>query len=137
VQWSPEGGSLVYVHADNRGAGRSDLSEVVIQAAERGAEPDPLARGRDAVFSPDGEWIVYATQSGKTWRLARMRPDGSARRPIGQSSRHQRNPAVSPDGQHVAYLSSQGNIDHLYLRRMDGTGDRILLSQGSVAFPVW
>jgi Tol biopolymer transport system component len=138
VQWSPKGTSLVYVEADNRASdARSDQSQIVIQPAAPGAEASPLARGREAVFSPDGEWIVYATPSGKLWRLARVRPDGSGRRPIGESSRHQRNPAVSPDGRHVAYVSKVGSIDHLYLRRMDGSGDRILLNDGSVAFPVW
>jgi hypothetical protein len=137
VQWSPKGDSLLYVYADNRPEARTDRSEIVIQPAEPDMEPDRLARGREAVFSPDGESIVYATQSGKTWRLARIRPDGSGHRTLGLASHNQRSPAVSPDGQHVVYLAKQGNVDHLFLRRMDGTGDRILLREGSVAFPVW
>jgi len=137
VQWSPKGGALLYVHADNRAEAPSDRSQIVLQAAEEGAPPDLLARGREAVFSPDGESIVFTRQSGHLWRLARMRPDGSARRPIGESAHNQRNPAVSPDGLHVVYVSDQGSVDHLYLRRMNGTGDRLLLREGSVAFPVW
>ena len=66
-----------------------------------------------------------------------MRPDGSARKGLGNSVLRARSPAISPDGKHVAYVSNDDGLDRLYVRRMDGSGDRILLEEGAVAFPAW
>lgn len=134
--WSPREDLIVYVRADNRGGPR-DSSKVVVQSSTSGDEPQTLGRGRDATFSPDGDWIVFAGQGPGGWRLHRMRPDGGARKRLGESTLSARWPTVSPDGQHVAYISNEDGIDRLYLRRMDGSGDRILLSDGGAAFPVW
>ena len=110
---------------------------VVVQGSKAGDDGRRLGRGRDAVFSPDGKWIVFSGQGTKGWRLQRMRPDGSARKVLGDSALNARWPAVSPDGRHIAYVSDEDGFDRLYLRRMDGSGDRILLADGAVAFPVW
>jgi Tol biopolymer transport system component len=140
VRWSPEGEALVYVRADDRplrSERQRDLSEILRQAPQPGVEADLLARGREPVFSPDGQWIVFAAQTSEGWRLRRMRPDGSARASIGSSGLDERFPAISPDGEHVVYIAPDGGIDRLYVRRMDGSGNRILLTEGSAAFPVW
>ena len=133
---SPRDDALLYINAD-RGGGVRDRSEVVIKGLGNEEPISRLAFGRDAVFSPDGEWIVFSSQGSGGWRLHRMRPDGSARKPLGKSALSARWPAISPDGRHVAYISNEDGLDRLYLRRMDGTGDRILLEDGAVAFPVW
>ncbi len=135
-RWSPREDLIVYVRADNRGGSR-DSSRIVVRSSASGDEPQTLGRGRDAIFSHDGHWIVFASQGPGGWRLQRMRPDGAARKPLGESTLSARWPAISPDGQHVAYISNEDGIDRLYLRRMDGSGDRILLSDGGAAFPVW
>ena len=135
-RWSPGENLILYGQADVRG-GTRDQSLIVVRGSEPGAAVDPLVRGRDAIFSPDGEWIVFSSQGPRGWRLQRMRPDGSARKALGGSTLSARWPAVSPDGKHVAYISNQDGLDRLYVRRMDGSGDRILLEEGAVAFPVW
>jgi len=134
--WSETNRLVSYVEADDRGGPR-DGSVVSVVGIEPGDRSRRLTRGRDAVFSPDGEWIVFSSQGPRGWRLQRMRSDGSGRSALGDSVLSARWPAISPDGQHVAYISSDDGIDRLYLRRMDGTGDRILLEDGAVAFPVW
>ena len=135
-RWSPRDDFFLYVDADPGGAVR-DRSAVVIRGFESEEAGTRLALGRDAIFSPDGDWIVFASQGSGGWRLHRMRPDGSARKPLGKSALSARWPAVSPDGRHVAYISNEDGFDRLYLRRMDGSGDRILLADGAVAFPIW
>jgi len=135
-RWSPREDLFSYVDADTRGRVR-DESAVVVRGFEPEDEGSRLARGRDAVFSPGGEWIVFSSQGSAGWRLHRMRPDGSARKALGDSVLSARWPAISPDGRHVAYISNEDGLDRLYLRRMDGSGDRILLEDGAVAFPVW
>jgi dipeptidyl aminopeptidase/acylaminoacyl peptidase len=140
VRWSPQGDEIVYVHADNRAptATRRDGSTIVTQRVEPGAEPNVLSRGREPVFTPDGEWIVFTSQSSKGWQLQRMRPDGSARRSMGRTPRDDRQPAVSPDGRFVVYVSvDDEGQQRLFLRRFDGTGDRRLLPEGAGEYPVW
>lgn len=134
--WSPDGEQIIYVQADNSNR-RRDASSIVAQAPQLGAEVDLLARGREPVFTPDGRSIVYASQTSDGWQLRRMRADGSGRAAVGRSVRDERWPAVSPDGRHVVYISNEAGIDQLYIRRIDGSGDRILLEEGSAAFPVW
>ena len=135
-RWSSEGDQVTYFLAQPQ-ARRKDDSKIVVQGLRAGSEPRVVARGREPVFTPDGEWIIYASQTASGWRLRRVRPDGAARSGLGKSHLDARWPTVSPDGRHVAYVSNADGIDRLYLRRMDGSGDRILLSTGSVAFPVW
>ena len=135
-RWSAGGDFILYIEADERGFAR-DASQVVVRDPRPGGKRSRLARGRDAVFSPDGSWIIFSSQGSSGWRLQRMRPDGSGRKALGVSVLSARWPAVSPDGKHIAYISNQDGLDRLYLRRADGTGDRILLEDGAVAFPVW
>ncbi len=135
-KWSPDGEEIIYVRSKATNP-RKDRSEIVSQAPELDAEVDALARGREPVFTPDGDSIIYSAQTAQGWKLRRMRSDGSGRAAVGRSVRDERWPAVSPDGRHVVYVSNEAGFDQLYIRRIDGSGDRILLKEGSVAFPVW
>lgn len=140
-RFSPDGEHIVYVRSVNRpqrtGQVR-DASTIVAQQVEFGADVVALARGREPSFSPDGEVMVYTSETIDGWKLHRMRIDGGARARLGGSIRDERNPAVSPDGRHVVYVSpGDDGIDRLYIRRIDGSGDRILLGEGSAAWPVW
>ena len=135
-KWSPNGEKIIYVRSHGTNP-RRDRSEIVAQAPRLDAEVDSLARGREPVFTPDGDSIIYSAQTAQGWKLRRMRPDGSGRAAVGRSVRDERWPAVSPDGRHVVYVSNEAGFDQLYIRRIDGSGDRILLEEGSVAFPVW
>ena len=135
-RWSPKGDLVVYGQVDERMGGR-DHSLILVREAKPGSEAKALVRGRDAIFSPDGQWVVFSSQGARGWRLQRMRPDGSARKGLGKSVLSARSPAISPDGKHVAYVSNDDGLDRLYVRRMDGSGDQILLEEGAVAFPAW
>jgi len=130
---APDGAAVAFVR--EVGAQRRDIW---IAALQPGAEPRLLAPGSDPRFSPDGEWLAFSAPVQRSWRLWRMRRDGSARAPLGRSTRQQRRPAISPDGQLVAYVASETPPrQHLYLRRFDGSGDRILFATGDATFPVW
>lgn len=140
VRWSPQGDSVVFVQADmrpKRTEKQRDRSQILARSVAPKADIERLVPGADPVYSPDGEWIVYAAKSGDHWQLRRIRPDGSARRSLGETSRDERNPAVSPDGRHVVYTAEDSGINHLYVKRFDGSGDRILLAEGAAAYPVW
>jgi Tol biopolymer transport system component len=130
---APDGSAVAFVRE-----GEAQRRDIWIAALQPGARPRRLAPGIDPRFSPDGEWVAFSAPAQRTWRLWRMRPDGSARAPLGRSTRQERRPAISPDGQVVAYVASESQPrQHLYLRRFDGSGDRILFATGDAAFPVW
>jgi Tol biopolymer transport system component len=148
VRWSPRGDMLLLAVIDStrreRGGGGARMLFALSPEAPPQAWPpgpgsmlEPLGRGRDPVFSPDGEWIVYSARVGGGWRLRRMRAEGGGRLPLGRGVRDEIEPAVSPDGSLVAYVSEEGGLHRLFVRRIDGSGDRLLLPDGAVARPVW
>ncbi len=140
-RWSPDGRTVVFARIDSRAAAGRGSGRGGMVLVSRSLTPDAaervLARGKQPVFSPDGEWIVYCAPGPEGWRLWRMRPDGSGRTPLGKGAHDERSPAVSPDGRFVAFIAEESGLDRLFVRRMDGSGDRILLGDGAVAWPVW
>lgn len=130
---APDGSAVAFVRE-----GGAQRREIWIAALQPDPQPMRLAPGSDPQFSPDGEWIAFSAPVQRSWRLWRMRRDGSARAPLGRSIRQERRPAISPDGRVVVYVASETQPrQHLYLRRFDGSGDRILFSDGDATFPVW
>ena len=121
------------------------VAEAEVGAAVDGEGDTPrrqaevLGAGRHPTFSPDGAWIVYSAPAGSGWRLQRMRPDGSARSPVGKAipSRNEQMPSVSPDGRYVAFVAEEGGLARLFVRSMDGSGERYLVGHGAVSVPVW
>lgn len=148
VRWSPRGDMLLVDVEEPERSARSGSSSRTIFAIPTDAPPQTwppnegsavraLGRGRDPAFSRDGEWIVYSARVGSGWRLRRMRVDGGARSAIGPGSRDEFEPALSPDGKLVAYVSEEARFMRLFVRRADGSGERLLVSAGAVARPVW
>lgn len=133
--WSPDGRQIVYVGALS-GGGSGILSVRLV--GERVTPPRVLARGgMDPTFTPDGEWIVYAAQTPRGFRIFRMRPDGTGKIAVGRGLHEERRPAVSPDGGFVAFVSMEAGRERLLVRRLDGSGGRRLLEDGDGAFPAW
>lgn len=100
-------------------------------------EPSLLLRGREPALTPDGQWIVFASQSSAGYRLRRMRPDGTSRVPIGPGGTEERMPTVSPDGRFIAFVQTGYGRRRLTVRRFDGKDERVLITSGWTEFPVW
>lgn len=127
------GESVAYVREAVRGRPQIWLAEISSASASR-----MLTSGRQPRFSPAGDWIVFVAPVRGIGRVWRMRPDGTARAPIGGGAREESNPVISPDGRFVAYVTAEREFRRqLYLRRFDGSGERILFADGDGDFPVW
>lgn len=131
---SPVRPQIAFVRVDPED-GRASLRVQTLDPLE---EPREVARGAAPVFTPDGEWIVYAGRTTRGQRLYRVRPDGGGRTPLGAGVHEEGQPAVSPDGRFVAFVVTEpSQRERIWVRRIDGTGDRPLLTSGDGSAPVW
>lgn len=112
-------------------------SYVATRPLDRGGPEELLLRGREPTLTPDGRWIVFASESSAGYRLRRMRIDGTSRVPIEPGSSEERMPTVSPDGEFIAFIQVSGGRRQLAVRRFDGARERVLLREGWSEFPVW
>jgi Tol biopolymer transport system component len=132
--WSPDGSVLIW-----SGLGPGDAD--VLMAVDPGAPAPPrvLTRGREASFSADGAWIVYSAPVRGSWKIWRMRPDGSGKHPLGASPRRERQPAASPDGRFIVYVSeeSEGGRQQLWVRALPAAIDRPLAHDHDGLLPAW
>jgi hypothetical protein len=102
------------------------------------APPRRLGPGREPAFSRDGEWVIYAAPAAQHgFRNLRVRPDGTGRAPIGETTLEEHLPAFSPDGRLAVVVVHEGFGRRLHVRRVDGSGDRILFDEGDAEYPVW
>ncbi len=131
--WSPRGDVIAF---QTRGP---DGGAAIALVDPAGGPPRLVARGKEPGFSPTGDWIVYSAQQRGRWRLWRMRPDGSGKLPLGESSLDEHAPSVSPDGRFVVFVGQEreSTRERLFLRGFDGRGDRPLLEREEGAQPTW
>ena len=132
--WSPDGKRLVYTRLDAR------TGPVLHWLDPSGDGAGSYGRGRSAIFSPDGEWIVYSGLTSEGWRLRRMRFDGAGKRSLGSSGFEENDPAVSPDGRYVAFSAMKDErtpVSRLFVRSIEGKTDSQLVVSGSGWLPVW
>lgn len=130
--WSADGKTLVYRAFQAR---RSVLLSVDPNVED--SEPRFLAAGNAPVFTPDGSLVVFVAQTRQGQKLFRMRPDGSGRRPVGESPRQELDPAVSPDGRFVVFVVEDDDRRSLWVRSIEGAGDLPLEVKGDGLIPVW
>ncbi len=122
VSYGP-GGRVTAVRTE-RVSGRTRAR--VYATSAHGARPRVISAGpmdAAAVWSPDGEWILYASGSANgRWRIFRVRPDGSERQAIARGQ----DPNFTPKGDWVVYSAetrdSLGSRWQLWRMRPDGSG---------------
>jgi serine/threonine-protein kinase len=122
--WHPDGNSLLFY--------RSGAKDSVLRVRDDGVgelsptvdEPRGVA---DAIWSPDGRWIVYRTsvegQNGSDIYARQVRSDDPPM-PVVTSAASDVTPEFSPDGKWLAYASSEGGTFEIYLRPFPNVEDR-------------
>jgi imidazolonepropionase-like amidohydrolase/Tol biopolymer transport system component len=147
VRVSPDGKTVVY-----SALGKLYVKELpggqprrLTGGAEPGAEPraavaEPLEFFPS--FSPDGQWIVYATWSdAEMGRIRVVRPDGAAGRDVVSQPGHYAQPSFSPDGRQIVFRRLSGDQARgpyfaeepgIYVVRVDG-GDPVLVREGGAS----
>src|ERR1700693_6620637 len=62
----------------------------------------------NASFSPDGKWILFASERGGSADIYRVHPDGSGLERLTDDPAYDDQGALSPDGKQLAFVSSRG-----------------------------
>jgi serine/threonine-protein kinase len=137
TDWSADGRLLVNAR-DRRGW------NVWAVAPDEGGPVQPLLgeafNGRDARFSPDGQWIVYVSAESGRSEVSVRALSGSARR-IVLSSNGGDQPVWSRDGAEVLFVEPNGHLQSVRATwTRDGTptfGIPISLKVAPIGFGHW
>lgn len=97
-----------------------------------GANPQPVqnAFGWDATWSPDGQYILFASDMQGAIQLYRIRPDGSELLKISNLPAIRGRSDWSPDGSFIVTYSGQPWNRDVYIMNSDGSNSRMLTPTG-------
>jgi Tol biopolymer transport system component len=128
--------------------GRCVLLTLLVFPKENPACADAATDALRAEVASKG-WIAYGARADNgTWDLFAMRPDGSARRSLANTSDFEEAaPRFSPDGSQLLYrrLAKGAKIDHdtwgfsgeLVIAKSDGSEPRVVAAEGELPWAAW
>jgi Tol biopolymer transport system component len=136
--WAPDGARIAF-QSSRDGFGRVYLQRVGSN------EPAELLHKSDEAqnivdWSPDGRFIVYASQSPTNARDLWVLPaTGSDRTPMPflQTPAEERSGAFSPDGKWFAYGSDESGPFSAFVKAFPGPGRAWRVSPGGAEVPFW
>jgi eukaryotic-like serine/threonine-protein kinase len=139
-RWTPDGTSVTYRGGSTSGRGiwtrRADAS----LPAERAVALPAGLLADEAVWSPDGQWLVIRAQRTNSGRdVLAMRPgvDTTPRVLLG-AAQEEYSPLVSPNGKWLAYTSNESGQEEVYVRPFDNPDRaRWVVSVGGGTEPLW
>jgi TolB protein len=125
---SPDGKLVVM----DSGGGEFPPRNIYVMRSD-GSSVRQLTRGNywetDPAWSPDGQWIVFATtrccatpHSSGRYALYAIRPDGSGLHRLDESAGNELAPAWSPDGTRIAYVHTAADSTDPEIWVMDANG---------------
>jgi len=104
AQMSPDGEMIVFDkwQDNDENNGEIYVLEVGTGRLSRLTENQAIYDGYPT-WTPDGRWIVYASEVGDVFKLFRVRPDGSDHRQLTFGPGSDARPSVSPDGSRILF----------------------------------
>ncbi|HSL21470.1 MAG TPA: protein kinase [Vicinamibacterales bacterium] len=138
--WSGDGRRLAYA---TMGAGRSGIQWRSIGDGGQQEHNIPLqAPAWPTDWTADGRYLVVATPafgtSGSSMDVALIPADGGGTlQPLIATGANEAQARLSPDGRWIAYTSDESGRPEVYVQRFPEPGERIGVSAGGGAQPVW
>lgn len=130
-RYSPDGRYLIFtVGPDARDASTWEIGRYDLTTGEFMQLTDNTVRDASAVFSPDGQTILYVTFDGNDNALAIMDIDGRNARILYDTSGSDWQANYSPDGEFIVFTSNVSGEDQLYLITADGQNVQPITSAG-------
>ena len=111
---------------------RQNLAEMPLSGKPPAEKPmmPGMAQDRQPVYSPDGEWILFASnRSGNSdlWKVSVK--TGEVRR-LTDDPGHDWDPAFTPDGKHIVWSSNRSGHLEIWTADADGVGPRQVSHDG-------
>jgi Tol biopolymer transport system component len=148
--FSPDGKRLVF----RSGRDRAAKNLYLVNADGTGVKRLTHGKWTDTMcdWSPDGKWIVFASDRGGNFEVWLIRPDGAGLRKLVGGGGRNNHPHFSPDGRWVVFTSQRAGFSaeeislprqpqpygDLFIVRLDGTGLLRLTHNGfEEGTPAW
>ncbi len=136
--WSSDGRELGFT-SDRDGEFAAYAQAADFSGEARLLRTAPDVPVQEALWTPDGEWLVYRQGSAAAPALyyARPHPDSTANLMVEGEGAALFAPAVSYDGRWLAYASAESGRREVYVRPFPGAGARQRVSREGGRDPVW
>ncbi|MBK8005999.1 MAG: protein kinase [Gemmatimonadetes bacterium] len=138
--WLPDGRAISF--SSDRDRSRTYLYRLRADGSDQPARllPGDTAQVDEALWSADGEWLIYRTGTVPGVRdiyARRVRGDTS-RVTVAAGRADEYMPALSPDGKWIAYVSVESGREEVFVRPFPNTAQgRTQVSIAGGAHPVW
>ncbi|MCP4379557.1 MAG: hypothetical protein GY794_25720 [bacterium] len=91
-----------------------------------------------AAWSPDGQWLAYASNQGGNYDIWLWRPDRAEPRQITRDPAMDTDPAWSPDGGEIAFVSSRTGLSQIWVVDVvSGLERQLTFSEKGSRDPAW
>ncbi|HDH96258.1 MAG TPA: hypothetical protein ENF73_00855, partial [Proteobacteria bacterium] len=88
-----------------------------------GSQRRQLIKGINPAWSPDGEWLAFASNESGDFEIYKIKADGSGLQNLTRSTESiDVEPTWSPDGRYIAFTSYRNKRWDIYMIKSDGSG---------------
>jgi TolB protein len=123
--WSPDGEWIAFLALHYRGSNKN-IFRVGVERGEleqltRYAGSGINQQDQFPSWSPDGDWLAFASEVHDDTNITVMAADGSQRVQITNVAGYNAQPMWSPDGQWIVFMSYRGDDTSILRMRRDGS----------------
>lgn len=120
--WSPNGKRIAYVGPRQPRVGRPDIWVMNSDGSHRKQLTSDRLSERSPDWSPNGVWIAFATDRGKSHDIWKMHTDGSHAVRLTAIGPYDDQPSWAPSGKEIAFVRRTApGFFHLWTMNADGS----------------